>query len=367
MNICYYRCFESDQRVSMQLYADYILEAFSHRPLNIRGYQPSSQLELFSANRLVMRYLRYVHYPRAVSKIKLGADIHHIVDHGYAHLLPRLGEGKKVISVHDLIPMLHWRGLLGVQGSDGARIRKPLLNLHSLSYLSGFDQIIASSENTAADLVNHLGLQSENIKVVFPIIGAQFDIADTQLVTEFVNEYGLETDCKWLLISGREFYKNHQTCLKVLKALTRQTNFKVKMIKTGVVSEEFDRSVKKFGLEGLVRSVYLKDRKQLALLYNFVDCLLFPSIYEGFGMPVAEALACGTPVVSSDRGSLPEVGGDLAIRLNPYDVHGLSKAVYQLISDKNAKRSMRNQGPDWVAQFRPATIANQLERIYHGL
>ncbi|MEM7357719.1 MAG: glycosyltransferase family 1 protein [Pseudomonadota bacterium] len=324
-------------------------------------------MERFSSSRLVMRYLRYVHYPRAVAKLKLGADVHHVVDHGYAHLLPHLGAGKKVVTVHDLIPMLHWKGLLGMPGSLAGRVRKPVLNQYSLSFLDGFNQVVVPSQNTAADLVTHLSLNENKIKVVPAIIGEQFGVADKAAVSDFVAEYSLETDCKWLMVTGQDFYKNHLTSLKVLKALNKQSNFTIKMIKTGVPSEEFNQAVKKLKLEGLVRSVYLQDTRQLALLYNFIDCLLFPSIYEGFGMPVAEALACGTPVVSSDRGSLPEVGGTLVTRLNPYDVHGLSKAVYQLISSKQARLSMRQKGPVWVAQFRPATVAERMEKVYQNL
>lgn len=362
MNVCHYLCFKSDQRASMNVYAEGLSNALSQSWISLRSYQPRSALEAFSSNRVVMRYLRYFQYPRAVSKLNFNADIHHIIDHGYAHLLPRLGAGKKVVTAHDLIPMMRWKGLL--EAEDRVAVRKPLLNLHSLSFLYHFDQVIAPSQSTANDLTNHLGIPESKISRVPPVIGAQFGILEESLVAEFSKRYGLQEDCRWIMVSGQEFYKNHVTSLKVLKDLNTQSEIEIRMIKTGLPSEDFNQSVRQLGLEGLVKSLYLEDSKQLALLYNFVDCLLFPSIYEGFGMPVAEALACGTPVVTSDRGALPEVGGELALQFKPCDVKGLSKAIYQILANSRIKSAMHDEGPRWVEQFRPERVAKVIEDVY---
>ena len=142
---------------------------------------------------------------------------------------------------------------------------------------------------------------------------------------------------------------------------------KIKLIKTGRPSADFDAVVQELGLEHLVKTVYLDDQQELPILYSFIDCLLFPSLYEGFGMPVAEALACGTPAVVSDRGSLPEVGGKLAPALNPYDIKGLSQAVYRMIFDDGARAFVRLEGPKWVQQFRAETVAPQIQALYQQM
>ena len=83
-------------------------------------------------------------------------------------------------------------------------------------------------------------------------------------------------------------------------------------------------------------------------------------------MPVAEALACGTPVVTSDRGSLPEVSGTLAGVCDAGDIQALSREVTSMVFDDQRRMKVADQGPDWVAQFREAALERQLHRFYHA-
>lgn len=359
-----YRCYAADKRLSMDIYADNLVRSVQSSRVSISPFRPRSRLERFSELPLVMRYLRYVHYARLVQDKR--AHIHHIIDHGYAHLHPRLGSGKKCITVHDLIPLLHWKGqLLPVGESD--KVRKPWLNLHSLSYLNRFDSIIADSDSTANDLVNYLNIDRALIDVIPLVIGAQFSPASDEDIYAFTERYQLDRTCKWIMVSGQEFYKNHPICLQVLKDLRDNHSGEIKLVRAGRPSADFDEIVVKLGLEQSVKTIYLEHQHELPMLYSFVSCLLFPSLYEGFGMPVAEALACGTPAVISDRGSLPEVGGKLCPTLNPYDVKGLSHAVYRMLFDDAARAYIQQEGPSWVRQFRTEAVAPKVEAVYQRL
>ncbi|NNC98792.1 MAG: glycosyltransferase family 4 protein [Gammaproteobacteria bacterium] len=368
MKVSYYRCFASDQRISMQVYADALMKALDSSCLELRSFQPCSRLEALSSSRLVMRYLRYFRYPRMLSTCN--ADIHHIIDHGYAHLVANLSPGKRCITVHDLIPMLAWKGLLNQGDKKGDIVyqtHKPRLNLYSLSFLSKFDQIIAVSQSTADDLVEYLGLQPQRISVIPPIIDRHFSPVSDQRVDQFAEQHKLRRDIKWIMVSGQEFYKNHLTSLRVLKELDAQSDAKIKLLKTGLPSAHFDTAVAELGLQGLVRQIFVEDQAQLPLLYNLVDCLLFPSLYEGFGMPVIEALACGTPVIISDRGSLPEVAGGLAPAYNPFDIDGLSKAVHSSLFQDDQKLKIAAQAPAWVRQFQADRVAASMQNLYQKM
>jgi len=352
----------------MDAYADSLAACLQGSRFRVKQYLPRSSLERFSANRFVMRYLRYVDYPRQVRN--RSTNIHHVIDHGYAHLYPRLGSGLKCITVHDLIPLLNWKGHIKEVGSDlksSSSVKKPLLNIHSLSYLSNFDQIISNSDCTAKDIIQHLGIDKHKIKVIPPVIEERFKPLDKLQIAEFAQRYKLETDCKWIMISGQQFYKNHTTCLKVLKKLSRYQDRKIRLIKTGHYSDDFHDQAVSMGLSQYVSQISVNDREDLPKLFNFVDCLLFPSLYEGFGMPVAESLACGTPVVTSDRGAIPEVAGSLAPQINPFDVNSLATEVYKMIFEKDKQASILKTGPFWVNQFRERVVSGQLESLYDSM
>lgn len=363
-----YRCFVADKRTSMDVFADSFALAFkeaqSHK-ISIDQFQPSSPLERYSTSSFVMRYLRYWQYSHSINNKTTdhdAVDIHHVLDHGYAHLHPKLSNAKTCSSVHDLIPMLQWKGVIGK-----APPRKPWLNLKSLSYLSRYDRLVTISNNTKQDMIEYLKLPAERIDVIYPLIADHFKPMGSVQSAEFAQKYGLSTECQWLMISGREHYKNHEICLAVLKKLTEETDFDIRLIKTGLPSIEFDQQVQKLGLEKHVTQLFLTEVAELPLLYNFVNCLLFPSLYEGFGMPVAEALACGTPVVSSNRASLPEAGGTLALYNEADDVDGLCQSVLDILSDKKIEQKIKQYGTQWCEQFRAPAIAKKYQQLYSSM
>jgi len=350
MNISLYRCFSADQRLSMDVYADGLENALEVSGLNMEIFKPASTLERFNDNAWVMRYLRYYSYASQVKKHKQNNNVHHVTDHGYAHLLTSLKSGVKVLTVHDLIPFLTWKGVIKKQDGDHFFKRKPRLNLYSLKFIKAYDHIVTLSASTAHDLITYLNIPKELITVIPPVIGRQYVPASDGDVQLLCSKYHLDRDTKWLMVSGREYYKNHSTGLLVLKELLKHTDKPIKLIKTGMPSPEFDLMVTELGLETSVKSVFLDDINELPALYSFVDCLLFPSLYEGFGMPVAEALACGTPVVMSDRASLPEAGGELALQCDAFDVQSLARAVSSQLNSE-VKNRIFNRGPLWVTRF----------------
>jgi len=359
-----YRCFASDGRLSMGIYADSLESAMRHTKIQISTFTPVSSFEKYANSAYVMRFLRYWHYPRMVSDVN--ADIHHVLDHGYAHLYPKLNAGKSCVTVHDLIPLLRWKGVIDNPDTKRAP-RKPWLNLKSLSYIKRFDKVIAASHQTKADLIKYLQLPDHKIAVIPPVINSVYKPIDRAEVSQFAAKYKLDRSRVWIMISGREFYKNHNASLKTLKRLLNSSEYDFHLIKTGVHSNEFDDSVRHLGLTDRVTQIFLNGPEELALLYNFVDCVLFPSLYEGFGMPVAEALACGTPVVSSDSASLPEVGGKLSLRANSQDFDMLADKVVNAATDKEFCQMIRRDGPDWVQQFRAPVIARKYENLYSEL
>jgi glycosyltransferase involved in cell wall biosynthesis len=105
------------------------------------------------------------------------------------------------------------------------------------------------------------------------------------------------------------------------------------------------------------------DQRALRDLYARAACLVLPSLREGFGLPVLEAMACGTPVITSNSSSLPEVGGDAALTVDPHDAIDLSNAMYRVLTDSDLRAELRERGLEWVGAFGWRRTAEQMSRL----
>jgi len=274
--VTYYNTFKADYRLSMEIYAQRLSDAMQSQfcgkamdnELAIENFVPQSSSILPFNNRLTMRYLRYFSYPRQVQG--RCSQIHHITDHGYAHLISKLGAGAKIISVHDVIPFLAWKGL--IRGVDASVFRKPILNLYSLKYLSEFDHIITISQQTKSDLLEYFSVPESKLSVIPPIIDQRFCPQSADRVAQFKQRHELNNDRQYVLLPGSAFYKNLKGSLAALKDLCAK-NPDLTILKTGVADVEFNRQVHEKRLSDRVSQIYLEDKSELPLLYSSVDCL----------------------------------------------------------------------------------------------
>jgi glycosyltransferase involved in cell wall biosynthesis len=124
------------------------------------------------------------------------------------------------------------------------------------------------------------------------------------------------------------------------------------------------QKVKDLGLEGQVKFTgYIPD-EDLPALYNGADLFCFPSLYEGFGLPVLEAMACGTPVVTANSSSLPEVAGEAALLVDPYIVTELAAAMRRVLEDPALAEDLRQKGLERVKQFTWEKTARETIAVY---
>jgi glycosyltransferase involved in cell wall biosynthesis len=127
------------------------------------------------------------------------------------------------------------------------------------------------------------------------------------------------------------------------------------------------REVAHEGLEGAVKFLPGVSDPDLVLLMNGATALLFVSLYEGFGLPILEAMACGTPVVTSSVSSMPEVAGDAAVLVDPADEEAISEAMWQLLRDQDARRQLVEAGRRRVQEFAWERLAQRYVEVYESL
>jgi glycosyltransferase involved in cell wall biosynthesis len=347
----------------MNIYAEALTEQLhllASDKFNIKTISPS--LPKWITGNFGMRFARFVIYPFRILGLK--ASIYHILDHGYGHLIFLLPARKTVVTVHDLIPLLRWKG--EIKGTRQGRI--PLLNLIALSGLYRARHIIADSDNTKKDLIQLLGINPKKISVIHMGISPEFKPFDF-IYRKNIKKILFENDYHSIkiLITGNQFYKNQETALRTIKYLVSNWVSNIKLVKTGIITEEWSDLVHLYGLENNIINIGNLPRDRMVDLFNAVDILFFPSLYEGFGWPPLEAMACGIPAIASNAGSLPEVIGDTAILLDPFDYKGYANAIIKLLTDKVYYQNYVEKGLLHVKKYSWDSTTKQILEIYEKI
>jgi glycosyltransferase involved in cell wall biosynthesis len=359
--ITLFRDFSEDRRLSMEVYANGLSHALrAHFPecWQVREYRPHVP-DLLGQGNWRMRVARFGLYPWQARRQH--GQINHILDHGYGHLLYVLDPERTVVTVHDLIPLVRWRG--GIRGL--ARGRKPWLNLFSFNALRRARHLIAVSENTRRDLIRFCGCTAQKITLVYQGVDSIFRPYSGPEKTRARRTLDLPEDgaCQ-VLIMGSQIYKNQTGAIRAFAQLRKIFQKPLRLLKIGLPNAEWMRAVHQFGLNETTRCLEFIQRDQLPDLYNSVDFLLFPSLYEGFGWPPLEAMACGTPVVTSNTGSLAEVVGEAGLMYLADDYKGLAEAMYAVLTDEGLRQSLVENGLARARQFTWEETAKKTLTVY---
>jgi glycosyltransferase involved in cell wall biosynthesis len=364
LDITLFRDFVEDKRISMEVYADGLVEAMrAHFVGRCHLHEFTPTLPKGSkAGRWGMRWARYVRYPWQARRHP--GSINHIVDPGYGHLLYILDPRRTVVTVHDLIPLLVWRNKI----PDSPRQKMPLVNLFSFTALRRAKRLIADSENTRRDLVNLLKISDRRIRVIYPGLNKIFRPFEEGEKAAAGAALGLtDSSAIRILVTGSQFYKNHGTAVLACAKLRARYAKPLQLLKLGSPTPEFQAAVRDHGLADITHYLVGVSDEHMPAVYNNVDLLLFPSWYEGFGWPPLEAMACGTPVVASNAASLPEVMGEAGLMCLPHDSEGLAQAMHTLVTDNDLRSALIERGLKRASRFTWKRMAEQTLEVYESV
>lgn len=268
---------------------------------------------------------------------------------------------KRVITLHDLIPLrfpqIYPPGRFSIW-------RHQLFFRLSVSWMIRNAWIITSSQSSAVDIRKHFSVESSRLSVIPLSVNPELI---TAAATDNVLVDKLRDQVYILHVGTGHKNKNIPTLLQVFAEVRRQLpefNAKLALVGGYPMLQEQVLQYCPDVQQHIVQQTQLST-VEMAHLYKSAAVLLFPSIYEGFGLPPLEALAIGCPVVSSNASSLPEVVGDAAISCPPYDVACMSNATALILRDPSLAKAMRLRGKLRAAQFSWDTIVSKTLEVYH--
>jgi glycosyltransferase involved in cell wall biosynthesis len=281
--------------------------------------------------------------------------------HATEHLLPPLKKARTVFTLHDLIFQFFPQYHLPLN-------RWYLVNAMPL-FLRRADAIIAVSDCTKQDAIRFYDLPADKITVIYegvnPALGP---VHNAEKIAQARARYAKNQP--FLFFVGTiEPRKNIITLVDALRAL-RQRGYAHRLLVAGRMGWLYQSTldhVRKTGMESHVDFLDFVPDEDLTTLFSACDAFVFPSLYEGFGLPPLEAMACGAPVVSSNASSLPEVVGDAALLVDPKDVGNIVAAVERVVTDRVLRDQLCAKGIAQAAKFSWGRAANETIKVYEKI
>lgn len=287
----------------------------------------------------------------------LGAfDVYHATNYVFTHAVKR---ARRVVTIHDMTLMLfpewHPRDRVSSMVSEIARS------------LEVADHILADSTATRDDIVKQLSVRPERISVVPLAADRSFEPMPAAETRKALSSWGLTSGDYLLFMGTIEPRKNLSRLLKALELAGGRVGPLVIAGANGWGSDEVAGHIQRLQRAGRVTYLgYVPDDARPALL-NGARAFVYPSLYEGFGLPALEAMACGTPVLASNVSSLPEVVGDAGVMVDPQDVDAIAGEMTRLWQDEALRRDLASKGLERARTFSWERTASQTLGVYQQL
>lgn len=283
--------------------------------------------------------------------------------HGLSYAIPPSCHAKKVLTIYDLTFITH--------PDTHPFIRKTLLPHFVRKSIDASDAVIAISEHTKQDIVNTFSVDEKKITVTpLGVDHALFrPIDDPVRISDTLKKYAISKDYLYYL-GTIEPRKNIDVLLDAFLLVKERTKADVQLVLSGRVGWKVDSLMER--IHALVDSgdvIYTGyiPEEEAACLYNGAEMFVYPSQYEGFGIPLAEAMACRCPVIASDSSSLPEVVGDAGLLVEPNNAEALAEAIMTILGDRGLKEELARRAVRQAGRFTWDRTARITADIYTSL
>jgi glycosyltransferase involved in cell wall biosynthesis len=280
--------------------------------------------------------------------------------HAPHYVLPALVWCRSVVTIHDCIHLMFPQYLPNRFALEYARTSITLAARRA-------ERILTVSESSKRDILRFVSTEPGKIDVIYNAYDERFGIEPREEDVDRVRErYQLHDE--FVLYAGN--VKPHKNLTRLIEAFHIVRRRNLEHLKLVLIGDEISRyaglrrAVHQHQLHQSVRFLGYLPEETLAVMYRLAGVFVFPSLYEGFGLPPLEAMASGTPVVTSNISSLPEVAGDAALLVDPYDPVAIADGIERVLTDEGLRRELRRRGLERARQFSWQRSVDRVHEIY---
>ena len=324
---------------------DYLYLDFSNRTL-VRN--PGNEREVIARTDSLLADNKPFFWMRIKKKIP-DYDLYHIVSQNLSFLLT---DKPFIITVHDLAPLFIPTSIIEKWG-----------RMYLYSGIKKAKRILSDSHSTKNDLIKTFKIPPEKIKVVH--LGVNFDIFKPQDKNACRAKLGLPLNKKIILNVAIEKWRKNVPNLVKAFALVNQKTPETILVRIGYKTPEVAQLISELKIQDKVLYFSnLPKEEDLAVFYNAADVFVFPSYYEGFGLPPLEAMACGTPTIVANRTSLPEIVEDKELQFNPDNPREIAEKILKLLSDEKLCRESSRKALEQAQKFSWKQTVEETFQVY---
>ena len=272
---------------------------------------------------------------------KMKPDLLHVPHYN----VPIFYKGNIIVTIHDLTHLVYSEFLNNKFAKIYAKIMMKIA-------IKKAKVILTVSENTKKDIVKYFKVDESKIKVTYLGVKEELKEKQKEEIEYLYEKFNIPKNKKIIMYVGN--LKPHKNLERLLEAFSKLNNNKdCILLLVGKAFETYNvvaDQEKELKIENKVIHTGIVSDKELVDLYNLVDLFIFPSLYEGFGLPVIEAMACGTRVISSNSSSLPEVGGNVIPYFNPKDINNMKDVIEKELNKEETKEEKLKR-IEWAKNF----------------
>lgn len=361
--------YQPDQQESMQRFANMLqigLIELGHKVRLIRPEPVFGKIQLSASG--LGKWLGYIDkfllFPRQLRQAVSWADVVHICDHSNAVYTKYLQNVPHLVTCNDLLAI---RSALGEIKENPTKWTGQQLQQMIVSGLKRSSRIACISKQTRSDLLRLAEVDPSRVSVIYMGLNYPYAVMEKAKLDKRLDSLGLSNHLPFILhVGGNQWYKNRLGVLTIFNHLRHQLDLlDLHLVMAGKpFTAQMDRFIQDNKLASQVKELVAVENEDLRALYSSATALLFPSLQEGFGWPIAEAQACGCPVFTSNRAPMTEVGAEAAIYINPDYAEEAAREIAINLSDVS---KLKQAGLINVKRFTSQTMLESYLQLYQEI